>query len=227
VLSGPVCVAGPGAGGVIRGAPEEGGSFARRIRHSVSHPSRFSSESCAVVATTEASTIIHVTRTRRDSEAGNGKSAGLSHVIGCYRAVRSVLEPPHSLSSFLFLPHSINVFMAQVIVVGGGLAGLSAAHTLLERGANVLLLDKQGSVSVFLCLFPLFLNLPSLPSASWVEIPRKLHPASTVLALRLSKISALQTPQRFSLTTPSTQCVFSSLDYSFSTEVPVLYGIGS
>ncbi|KDN45165.1 hypothetical protein RSAG8_05080, partial [Rhizoctonia solani AG-8 WAC10335] len=32
----------------------------------------------------------------------------------------------------------------QVIVVGGGLAGLSAAHTLLERGANVLLLDKQG-----------------------------------------------------------------------------------
>jgi FAD binding domain len=156
VLSGPVCVAGPGAGGVIRGAPEEGGSFARRIRHSVSHPSRFSSESCAVVATTEASTIIHVTRTRRDSEAGNGKSAGLSHVIGCYRAVRSVLEPPHSLSSFLFLPHSINVFMAQVIVVGGGLAGLSAAHTLLERGANVLLLDKQGSVSVFLSLFPLF-----------------------------------------------------------------------
>ncbi|KAJ7209635.1 fumarate reductase [Mycena pura] len=31
----------------------------------------------------------------------------------------------------------------SVIVVGGGLAGLSAAHTLLERGANVLLLDKQ------------------------------------------------------------------------------------
>ncbi|KAF8633641.1 hypothetical protein AX15_001328 [Amanita polypyramis BW_CC] len=34
--------------------------------------------------------------------------------------------------------------MAQVIVVGGGLAGLSAAHTLLERGANVVLLDKQS-----------------------------------------------------------------------------------
>lgn len=32
----------------------------------------------------------------------------------------------------------------KVIIVGGGLAGLSAAHTLLERGANVLLLDKQG-----------------------------------------------------------------------------------
>lgn len=33
--------------------------------------------------------------------------------------------------------------MAQVIVVGGGLAGLSAAHTILERGGNVLVLDKQ------------------------------------------------------------------------------------
>jgi len=38
--------------------------------------------------------------------------------------------------------------MARVIVVGGGLAGLSAAHTLLERGANVILLDKQP------CVFP-------------------------------------------------------------------------
>lgn len=38
--------------------------------------------------------------------------------------------------------------MAQVIVVGGGLAGLSAAHTLLERGANVLLLDKQPYVVI-------------------------------------------------------------------------------
>ncbi|KAF8578684.1 Flavocytochrome c [Ramaria rubella] len=34
--------------------------------------------------------------------------------------------------------------MTQIIVVGGGLAGLSAAHTILERGGNVLLLDKQG-----------------------------------------------------------------------------------
>ncbi|KAI8928818.1 FAD binding domain-containing protein [Entophlyctis helioformis] len=33
--------------------------------------------------------------------------------------------------------------MAKVIVVGGGLAGLSAAHTVLERGGNVLLLDKN------------------------------------------------------------------------------------
>lgn len=36
--------------------------------------------------------------------------------------------------------------MSTAIVVGGGLAGLSAAHTLLERGANVLLLDKQPYV---------------------------------------------------------------------------------
>jgi len=53
-------------------------------------------------------------------------------------------------SIFLFLHHIFTlitiILMAQVIVVGGGLAGLSAAHTLLERGANVLLLDKQGYV---------------------------------------------------------------------------------
>ncbi|PWN50365.1 putative OSM1-fumarate reductase [Violaceomyces palustris] len=33
--------------------------------------------------------------------------------------------------------------MARVLVVGGGLSGLSAAHTLYERGANVLVLDKN------------------------------------------------------------------------------------
>ena len=38
----------------------------------------------------------------------------------------------------------------RVIVVGGGLAGLSAAHTLLERGASVMLLDKQGYASLVL-----------------------------------------------------------------------------
>lgn len=50
--------------------------------------------------------------------------------------------------------------MAQVIVVGGGLAGLSAAHTLLERGANVLLLDKQGYVFLSLIFFPFPLRPP-------------------------------------------------------------------
>eukprot|EP00008_Paramoeba_atlantica_P005363 CAMPEP_0201488932 /NCGR_PEP_ID=MMETSP0151_2-20130828/20468_1 /ASSEMBLY_ACC=CAM_ASM_000257 /TAXON_ID=200890 /ORGANISM="Paramoeba atlantica, Strain 621/1 / CCAP 1560/9" /LENGTH=608 /DNA_ID=CAMNT_0047874365 /DNA_START=17 /DNA_END=1843 /DNA_ORIENTATION=- len=33
--------------------------------------------------------------------------------------------------------------MAQVIVIGGGLAGLSAAHTAFERGAKVLVIDKN------------------------------------------------------------------------------------
>ena len=32
---------------------------------------------------------------------------------------------------------------AKVIIVGGGLAGLSAAHTVLERGGRVLVLDKK------------------------------------------------------------------------------------
>jgi len=34
--------------------------------------------------------------------------------------------------------------LTQVIVVGGGLSGLSAAHTVLERGGRVLLLDKNA-----------------------------------------------------------------------------------
>jgi succinate dehydrogenase/fumarate reductase flavoprotein subunit len=33
--------------------------------------------------------------------------------------------------------------MAQIIVIGGGLSGLSAAHTCLERGASVLVIDKN------------------------------------------------------------------------------------
>ncbi|KAJ7474209.1 Flavocytochrome c [Mycena latifolia] len=36
--------------------------------------------------------------------------------------------------------------VARTIVVGGGLAGLSAAHTLLEHGKSVLLLDKMPSL---------------------------------------------------------------------------------
>ncbi|KAJ6542530.1 Flavocytochrome c [Mycena vulgaris] len=36
--------------------------------------------------------------------------------------------------------------VSRTIVVGGGLAGLSAAHTLLEHGKNVLLLDKKPSL---------------------------------------------------------------------------------
>jgi succinate dehydrogenase/fumarate reductase flavoprotein subunit len=32
----------------------------------------------------------------------------------------------------------------QTIVIGGGLSGLSAAHTVLERGGRVLVLDKSA-----------------------------------------------------------------------------------
>lgn len=34
--------------------------------------------------------------------------------------------------------------MSRVIVIGGGLAGLSAAHTVLERGGSVMVLDKMS-----------------------------------------------------------------------------------
>merc|ERR1712190_408717 len=34
--------------------------------------------------------------------------------------------------------------MQQVIVVGGGLSGLSAAHTVIEHGINVLVIDKSA-----------------------------------------------------------------------------------
>ena len=34
--------------------------------------------------------------------------------------------------------------MQQVIVVGGGLGGLSAAHTVMESGVKVLVVDKSS-----------------------------------------------------------------------------------
>lgn len=60
--------------------------------------------------------------------------------------------------------------MAQVIVVGGGLAGLSAAHTVLERGGNVLVLDKQPYVT--LAPFLVFQHF-CFSLVSWVEILQK------------------------------------------------------
>lgn len=39
--------------------------------------------------------------------------------------------------------NSVKLSMNQVIVVGGGLAGLSAAHSVLEHGGKVILLDKK------------------------------------------------------------------------------------
>ena len=37
----------------------------------------------------------------------------------------------------------MKVAEAQVVIIGGGLAGLSAAHTVLENGGSVVLLDKM------------------------------------------------------------------------------------
>ena len=34
--------------------------------------------------------------------------------------------------------------LKKVIVVGGGLAGLTAAHTVIESGCSVLLLEKNS-----------------------------------------------------------------------------------
>ena len=34
--------------------------------------------------------------------------------------------------------------MSQVIVVGGGLAGMSAAHTVIQNGGRVVVLDKSA-----------------------------------------------------------------------------------
>ena len=52
--------------------------------------------------------------------------------------------------------------MSKVIVVGGGLSGLSAAHTLYDRGANVLVLDKNplSVVIIISSIHFLFISLP-------------------------------------------------------------------
>jgi hypothetical protein len=62
-----------------------------------------------------------------------------------------ILVSQHQLFSSHLAPLSLQPHPTQytmssvkVIVVGGGLSGLSAAHTLLERGCSVLLLDKNG-----------------------------------------------------------------------------------
>lgn len=86
--------------------------------------------------------------------------------------------------------------MSQVIVVGGGLAGLSAAHTVLERGGNVLLLDKQGYVIQLLLL----LSIPTqaFRTGSWaVTRPRQLR-VSMELEQQHSRRQAFQTAPRHS-----------------------------
>jgi heterodisulfide reductase subunit A-like polyferredoxin len=53
-------------------------------------------------------------------------------------AVLSKKQPP-----LLYTHTHTHTHMSQVIIVGGGLAGLSAAHTVLEQGGNVLVIDKN------------------------------------------------------------------------------------
>jgi len=91
--------------------------------------------------------------------------------------------------------------MAQAIVVGGGLAGLSAAHTLLERGANVLLLDKQPYVYLrrrILWMFIAFLFHEGL----WVAIPQRPLQVLTALVRIPKRTWVFPTLQRFSLMIP-------------------------
>ena len=48
-----------------------------------------------------------------------------------------------------------SIMSKQVIVIGGGLAGLSAAHTVLEKGGRVILVDKEaflGGNSTKVCM---------------------------------------------------------------------------
>ena len=43
----------------------------------------------------------------------------------------------------ILLTDGLHIFpLSQVIVVGGGLGGMSAAHTVLQQGGRVLVLDK-------------------------------------------------------------------------------------
>jgi 2-polyprenyl-6-methoxyphenol hydroxylase-like FAD-dependent oxidoreductase len=89
--------------------------------------------------------------------------------------------------------------MAQVIVVGGGLAGLSAAHTLLERGANVVLLDKQRLADVE----PPFRGRGSHPiTVLWVETLQRQRQELTALVQCRSNYLVFQIMQKSSSMTP-------------------------
>jgi hypothetical protein len=58
------------------------------------------------------------------------------------RVFASVADQSEPTESCLHQSLAMSTSNQKVIVVGGGLSGLSAAHTLYERGANVVLLDK-------------------------------------------------------------------------------------
>jgi glycine/D-amino acid oxidase-like deaminating enzyme len=96
----------------------------------------------------------------------------------------------------------------RTIIVGGGLAGLSAAHTLLEKGKRVLLLDKKPSYvllanhSIYFFVYLIYrLGGNSVKASSGIngagsEAQHKLNIEDTVEALYVFILS----PKSFLLT---------------------------
>lgn len=99
-------------------------NWAVRVR--VSHPSL--SEGNARTATTSRS-LVTTTTARSDEEF-------FVEVKVAFRSYLPVFD--------IFIARSSRMAGNQVVVIGGGLAGLSAAHTVLERGGTVVLLDKMA-----------------------------------------------------------------------------------
>ncbi|KAJ3215158.1 hypothetical protein HK099_006497 [Clydaea vesicula] len=74
----------------------------------------------------------------------NKEACEMCSEMGNYQFTEGIIEPNAKSMSYnpAQNPHH-HSFSDKVIIVGGGLAGLSAAHTVLERGGNVLVLDKN------------------------------------------------------------------------------------
>jgi NADPH-dependent 2,4-dienoyl-CoA reductase/sulfur reductase-like enzyme len=79
---------------------------------------------------------------RTPSEEASAVEA-ISHTI---RLSLPFISFSPSAASFSYTIHPTELIMTppRVIVVGGGLSGLSAAHTVYLNGGNVLVLDKNS-----------------------------------------------------------------------------------
>lgn len=103
----------------------------------------------------------------------------------------------------------------RVIVVGGGLAGFSAANTVLEHGGRVILLDKSAFCGyVYERLHDEILHL--------VVIPPKLHPVLMALRPRLSPLRVSKILMRSSLRTSFAEVLRSPIWQRFSAPTQVL-----
>ena len=67
--------------------------------------------------------------------------------------------------------------MASVLVIGGGLSGLSAAHTVYERGGNVTVLEKVS---------------PPLSSSSALAFPSLLRLSPHGIQIPLSSLKPVR-----------------------------------